>query len=82
MDAKWIVIILLAAAVVFLFFRGESIRKSAKELHDWNVKTQKWAKVVNDDFWALRKEVCDKHPGICTDGDKKTNPPDPPPEFP
>ncbi len=97
MDAKWIVIILLAIAVVFLFFRGESNRKSVDRLNvsnmeirdwatavsTWNKETrEEWAVVVNDDFWALRKFVCDKYPGECTDGDKKTDPPDPPPEFP
>lgn len=81
MDAHWIAIILLVIAVVFLIFRGESTRKSAGKLHDYDVAVQEWRVDMNNDFWALRKFVCNKYPGECANGDKKTDPPDPP-EYP
>ena len=83
MTALWIVVIVLAIAVVFMYFRGESTRNATKKLNTWcHVTRNGWMTSINKEHWDLRKMVCDEHPARCPGGDRRDPPPDPPPEFP
>lgn len=95
--ALWIAVILLTAAVVVLFFRGQSARSSAAEATAWNAAHATWHQdqlvpyqdtlttwmtILNKELWDLRKFVCERHPVECVDPDKAGPPPPPPPTFP
>jgi hypothetical protein len=83
--AIWVILIaiVLAIAIVFVYLRGESTRKSLAEFNTWNQgPRQEWADTLTKEFNELRTFVCDQHPDKCTFGDKYSDPPDPPPELP